>query len=214
MARFTVLAAIALSCAVSVRGGHGREYDHPPPHLPTFVSGTLLLNDRHFKKHHEKHRPFLALYYASNIDECRAFLNEWRDAVVELDQEFGAATVLNRLVAIDCNRQDSQELCKDFNWHRCPTLKSFEVITPHKAPHHFIREMLEGDGYTRTKEGIIRFVHDHPGLMRKPDSDDDSVQASMYDLGEDEELNLDAMREEEFDDEEEDGEKDDGHSEL
>ena len=191
-------AAIVLSCSVAVLG-HAREYDYPPPHLPMFVAGSRLLNDRHFKKHHEKHRPFLAMYYAHNLDDCRAFLREWRDAVEELERELGEATVENRLVAVDCNRADSQNLCKDFRWHRCPSLKWFEKVTPHKAPHHFIHEVLEADGYSRTKEGIKRFVHDHKGLLAPPDPDDDSNEAAMYDLGEDEEINLDAMHEDDFD---------------
>ena len=102
-------------------------------------------------------------------------------------------------------RRDSAELCRDFHWHRCPMLKWFERVTPHKLPHHFIREVLEADGYTRTKEGIKRFVHDHKDLMQPPDADDDSDEAALYDLGEGEEINLDAIREDDFDEDDEDG---------
>ena len=150
-------------------------------------------------------QPFLAMYYRGDDDDCRAYLREWREAAEELKAELGEATVMNRLVAVDCNRRDSTELCRDFRWHRCPMLKWFERVTPHKAPHHVIREVLEADGYTRTKEGIKRFVHDHKDLMQPPDADDDSDEAALHDLGEGEEINLDAIREDDFDEDDDDG---------
>ena len=180
--------------------GHAQNLGFPPHHLPMYVAGTRLLCDRHFKKHHEKHRPFLAMFYRHNDDECLAFLHEWGDAVTELKQELGKATIDNRLVAVDCGRGDSKELCKNFRSHRCPSLTLYEEVTPHKAPHHFIREVyaaqLGGLGYT--KEGVKHFVHEHKELFRPPDEDDDSDEAAMVDLRDGEELNLDAMREDDF----------------
>ena len=209
----TIIVAYFIAIGTAVVDAHPREWDFPPKHFPMFVAGTRLLTDLHFKAHHEKHRPFLAMYYRHNDDACRAFLREWRDAVHELTEELGKDTIDNRLVAIDCNRIDSEELCKGVRFHRCPTLKWFEEITPHKAPRHFIKEVLEADGYTRTKEGVKRFVHDHKGLMRPPDRDDDSNEAAMYDPVEGEEINLDAIREEDAA-EDSDGEGGGKHSEL